>query len=895
MAVDEQQQGRARTAEGDQGGGTASYRMKIGGMSCSFCTSTIRKAYSRMEGVHDVGVSLAHEEGLVRYDPDKVSPDELRRTLEQVGYTYRDPDKVRSFEDEEAELRVARNRLLVAGTFTVVSFLLMLFGMWLDVVAIPLMPWIALMLALETMFVTAWFVKKMAWASLRRGILNQHVLLEFAAFAGLIGGFLGIFVSARFPAADFFAVSVFVTSYHILSDYVSKVVRTRSSQAVRQLMDLQPDTARVLRDGQEVEVALDEVQVGDRVRVRPGESVPVDGQVVEGASAVDESLVTGEPIPAEKVAGDEVIGGSINQTGSLVVEVIRIGEESFLSQVARSIEEARALRPGVLQLVDTVLKYFVPGVLAFAAAGFLGWTLIPLLLGGGPDFFRATFAALAVLVLGYPCALGMSTPLAMIRGGGEAAEQGILMRSGEAFQIMGEIRSIVLDKTGTITRGQPQVQAVVALDGHDEDQVLSAAASAESASEHPLARAIEDAAQDRGLGVVFPDDFSSHTGKGVEATVHGAQLLVGKPAFLDVQGIDLSAARGRVTELEDRGLTVVGVARDGQLLGLVAIGDRIKDDAAEAIQRIKDAGITPVMITGDNRRTAHAVADEVGIDRVLAEVLPDDKAAEVRRLQQEGQRVAMVGDGINDAPALTQADVGFAIGAGTDIAIESADIVIMSERLGAVMDAHEIGVRSYKRTKENLALAFAFNGIGVPAATTGFVHPVWAMVAMVASVTAVLGNSFRGRMLRRLRGQTGHAPEEQLETEHAREHDHGGVDTAEEADHVAPAHDQPPAEHPHDEPDQAGQRVRQTEAARHEQGPRLLRLTVPMHCGNCSQRIEDRVGALAGVQQARADHQRDVVVVEHTVEVFEGQIRAKLHEMGFDVDGQPDDEQETRA
>ncbi len=834
MAVDEPQTpGRAPDER------QASYRMKIGGMSCSFCTATIRKAYVRMEGVHEVGVSLAHEQGLVKYDPDKVTPDELRRTLEQVGYTYRDPDKVRTFEEEERELKVARNRLLVAGAFTLVSFLLMLSAVWLKVVRSPLlmhmMPWIALTLALETMFVTAWFVKRMAFQSLRRGILNQHVLLEFAAFAGLVGGLLGIFVSPRFPAADFFAVSVFVTTYHLLSDYVSKLVRTRASQAVRRLMDLQPDTARVIRDGEEVEVPVDEVEVSDRVRIRPGESIPVDGEVVDGASTVDESLVTGEPIPAEKVAGDEVIGGSVNQTGSLVIEVTRVGEESFLSQVARSIEEARALRPGVLQLVDSVLQYFVPGVLAFAAAGFFGWTLIPLLLGGNPDFFRAAFAALAVLVLGYPCALGMSTPLAMIRGGGEAAEQGILMRSGEAFQIMGELRSIVLDKTGTITRGEPTVQQVVGVDGHDEDEVLAAAASAESASEHPLGRAVEEAADARRLDVALAGDFQSHTGKGVEATVEGRRLLVGKPGFLDEEGVDLAPAAEEFTRLEERGLTAIGVARDERLLGVVAIGDEIKRDASEAIQRMQDAGITPVMITGDNTRTAKAVAHAVGIERVLAEVLPEGKAAEIRSLQEEGQRVGMVGDGINDAPALTQADVGFAIGAGTDIAIESADIVILSDRLGAVMDAYEIGVRSYRRTKQNLVLAFTFNGIGVPAATSGFVHPVWAMIAMVASVTAVLGNSFRGQILRRLRGEAGRSPQEQLAEEY--------------------------------------------EAAR------TLRLKVPMHCSNCAERIESRIGGLDGVREVRADHERDTVTVEHSAEVFEGQIRMELQEMGFDVEG----------
>ncbi|MEX0659905.1 MAG: heavy metal translocating P-type ATPase [Egibacteraceae bacterium] len=855
-------------------GGEATYRMKIGGMSCSFCTNTIRKAYSRMDGVHEVGVSLAHEEGLIRYDPAKLGEDELRRTLEDVGYTYRDPDKVRSFEEEEAELRTSRNRLLVAGGFTAITAVLMFLGMepfW-TVLEHPFLLWVMFALALETMFVTAWFVKKMAWASLRRGILNQHVLLEFGAFAGLAGGLLGLFVSPAFPAGHFFAVAVFVTAYHLLSDYVSQVVRTRSSQAVRQLMDLQPDTARVVRDGRgegrgsapeggelvEVEVAVDEIVAGDRVRIRPGESVPMDGEVVEGASAVDESLVTGEPIPAEKTIGDEVIGGSVNQTGTLLVEVTRVREESFLSQVARSIEEARALKPGVLQLVDTVLKWFVPGVLTVAAGAFVAWTLGPLLFGQPPNVFRATFAALAVLVLGYPCALGMATPLAMIRGGGQAARQGILMRSGEAFQIMGEIRSIVLDKTGTLTHGKPAVRDVVAVGSRDDDEVLQAAASAESASEHPLARAIEDAAEARGLHVAKADDFDSHTGKGVGATVEGRRVLVGKPAFLSDHDVDLADAAAARERLEERGITVVGVARDGLLLGWVGIGDEVKPDAAETIRRMKAAGITPVMITGDNRRTAQAVAAQVGIDRVLAEVLPEDKAAEIRRLQQEGQRVAMVGDGINDAPALTQADVGIAIGAGTDIAIEAADIVIMSERLTAVVDARDIGVRSYAKTKQNLAAAFAFNGIGVPAAATGFVHPIWAMVAMVASVSVVLANSFAGRLLRRARDERHPDPGALIEEQHRGEHAHG----------------QPPLAH------------------RRQGDVTALALRVPMHCGSCSARIHDRLGALDGVRRVDADHETGTVTVEHTPDIFEGQIRATLHDMGFDVEGDAEETEE---
>lgn len=741
---------------GDGGEDQAAFRMKIGGMSCSFCTSTIDKAYSRIDGVYEVGVSLAHEEGLVKYDPSKVTPEQLRRTLEQMGYTYRDPEKVRSFEEEAAELHRERGRLITVGSFTVASVLLMLVGQWLDLVEIPLMPWLLLALALNTMFVTGWFIKKMAWASLRRGILNQHVLLEFAAFAGIAGGFLGLFVLDDFPVGDFFAAATLVTTYHILSHYSSLVVRTRSSQAVRRLMALRPDTARVIRDGEETEIPIDEVVVGDRVRIRPGESIPVDGSVSDGVSAVNEALVTGESIPAEKVPGDDVIGGSINQTGTLVVLVSRVGDDSFLSQVARSIDEARSLRPGVLQLADLVLRYFVPAVLVFAAAGFLIWTLIPALLGDGPNWNRALLAGLAALVMGYPCALGMATPLATIRGGGEAAQRGILMRSGEAFQVMGDIAVVVLDKTGTITRGEPAVQTVIAADGLINEDVLGAAASVEVNSEHPLARAVEDAANNLSLALAGAETFESHTGHGVEATIDGDRVIVGKPGWLTQEGVDLTPLDTDRQRLEEKGQTVIAVARSGRLLGLIGIADRVKDDAAETIQRIKDAGTTPLMITGDNQRTAQAVATQVGIDKVLAEVLPDEKAAQIRRLQKRGKRVMMVGDGINDAPALTQADIGVAIGAGTDIAIESADIVIMSDRLGSVIDAHQIGVSSYRKTQQNLALAFSFNGIGVTAAVTGLVSPVWAMIAMISSVTAVLANSFGGQLLRREAINTGY-------------------------------------------------------------------------------------------------------------------------------------------
>ncbi|MBI4497064.1 MAG: metal-transporting ATPase, partial [Chloroflexi bacterium] len=661
---------------------------------------------------------------------------------------------VRTFEEEEAELRRERNNLLFAAGFTVVALLGVMstwMGMPMRGPVHTLLLWLMPTLALATVFGPGWHILTMAWASLRRGILNQHVLLEFGACAGLVGGFLAYLVPT-FPLADFFGVAVFITTYHLLSGYVSLLVRTRSSQAVRKLLALAPPTARVVRNGREEEVLIEQVQAGDLVRVRPGESIPVDGEVVEGASGVNESLVTGESIPEEKTPGDPVIGGSVNQTGTLLVRVTKVGEESFLQQVARQIEQARALKPGFLALADRILQVYVPGVLTFAGLALLIWIGGAWLVTGQPDGTRATFAALAVLVLGYPCALGMATPLAMIRGGGMAAERGILMRSAEAFQMLKDVRKVVLDKTGTLTRGEPAVVAVAALDGQDRREALRlAAAAAERASEHPLARAVVAAAEAQHLTIPPAGDFQATPGKGVAATVVGRRVLVGNPRFLEEQGTDLGPARGQIEAMQEAGNTVVALALDGQPAALIAIADQLKADAPEAIAHLRELGLEPVMLTGDNARTARAVAQRLGIAEYRAEVLPQDKAAAVRDLQRQGYRVAMVGDGINDAPALTQADVGIAIGAGTDIAIESADVVLLGERLDAVVDAYHIGKSSYAKTVQNLTLAFAFNGIGVPLAVTGLVHPVWAMVAMVASVSTVLTNSFAGRLLPRAR------------------------------------------------------------------------------------------------------------------------------------------------
>jgi heavy metal translocating P-type ATPase len=775
----------------------AKIQVKIGGMSCSFCALTLHKAVGQLGGVEKVNVSLAHEEALVEYDPARIEETQIKDAIRSVGYTVRDPAKVRTFEEEEAELKRERDRLIIAAAFTWMAFLSMVM-MWIDR-PLPGMQWLMPVLAVGTVFGPGFYILRMAVPSIRRGIFNQHVLLEFGAFAGLVGGVLGFF-RPDFPMSAFFGVAVFITTYHVLSGYASLFVRTRASQAVRKLMELQPPSARVIRNDREEEVPIAHVQRGDLVRVRPGEAIPVDGQITEGASAVDESLITGEPIPKEKVRGDEVIGGSINQAGTLVVAVTKVGEESFLQQVARHIQEARALKPGIIQLVDRILRAYVPGVLAFAGLTLLIWVAGAWLVTGQPDWTRATFGALAVLVMGYPCALGMATPLAMIRGGGEAARKGVLMRSGEAFQVFRDIKKIILDKTGTITVGKPRVVDVFAVRGNKRD-VLRVAASAESPSEHPLARAVIDRAQKDGIELLAVEDFEAVAGRGIRARAGNSLVLVGSPRFLRDEGADLIPAEKRMREWVEQATTVVGVAVDGRLLGLLAIADEIKEDAAEAVDRLKRLGIEPVMITGDNERTARAVAQQVGITEVYAQVLPQDKAAKVRALQEQGYRVAMVGDGINDAPALMQADVGVAIGAGTDIAIESSDIIIVGDRLNAVVDAYHIGRSSFRKTVQNLILAFSFNGIGVPAAVTGLVHPIWAMVAMVASVSTVLLNSFGGRLLPKSRAPQ----EEKLEK---------------------------------------------------------IVLKVPsMHCQGCAGTIEQALHGLAGVASVTADHQSKVVTV----------------------------------
>lgn len=771
----------------------ARMRARIGGLHCSLCTGTIERALGKMPGVDKVSVSLTHEQALVEYNPTIARPEDLLQTLRDIGYTISDPRKVRPFEEEERDLVREGKRFLTAIAFSSVaialnadtsggwsiilpaavfaSLIALLFlvlrrsyglstaiggAVGLGTAAIALLffhrqgffssitPLLVGAMAVILIFGIGNHILRMAIQSVRRGILNQHVLLEAGAFAGLAGGLIGlIFQPPGFPTTPFFAVSVMVVTYHIFSEWLSLIVKTRSSQAVKRLLDLQPETARVIREDLEVEIPVDEVVVGNMVRIRPGERIPVDGKVISGRSAVDQSLVTGEPMPVEKTAGSKVVGGSINSTGTLVVEVTAVGEGSFLHQVVQQVEDARALKPGLLHLVDRILRIYTPTVLSLAALAFFGWFAGSYLIAGQVDLQRAAFAGLSVLVMGYPCALGISAPLSIVRGAGEAAEKGILMRTGEAFQGYRLATHVVFDKTGTLTVGRPLVQEIVTI-ASTEKELLTLAGAAEASSEHPLARAIVNAALEGGLDLPKVDEFEGLPGKGVTARIEGANVLVGSPAFMAERNINMVPLAERIGALEKAGGTVIVVARDENLIGMMALGDKLRSDAVETVDAMRKAGLKTVLLTGDNQSAAQHVAGEVGIGKIFAGVQPGDKATIIRRLQRDG-KVAMIGDGINDAPALMQADIGIAMGSGTDIAIDSADIIIIGNHLKSALTARDISRFSYRKMLQNIVLAFMFNGIGIPVAATGLIYPVWAMAAMAVSVTAIFFNSLLRR------------------------------------------------------------------------------------------------------------------------------------------------------
>jgi Cu+-exporting ATPase len=580
----------------------------------------------------------------------------------------------------------------------------------------------------------------------------MHTLIAVGITAAWLYSTIAVLFPEIFPteslAEVFYDVTAVVVALVDLGLALEIKAKGRSSEAIKKLMGLQAKTARVVRNGKEIDIPVEEVVLDDIIVVRPGEKIPVDGEIVEGSSAIDESMITGESIPVEKYAGDEVIGATINKTGSFKFKATKIGKDTALSQIVQMVEEAQSSKPPIQRVVDKVSGYFVPSVIILAIASFVVWYLI----GPAPALIYALVVAVTVLIIACPCALGLATPISLMVGVGKGAENGILIRSGEALETAQKLDAIVLDKTGTITEGKPSLTDIITVNDFTEDQVLSWSASVERASEHPLGEAIIRGAEDRSITLSDPKNFNAIPGHGVEAEVDGHKVLLGNIKMMYENQIDTGSLQDESATLADDGKTPMFVAVDGKSAGIVAVADTVKADSKEAIAQLKKMGLEVVMITGDNQRTANAIAKQVGVDRVMAEVLPEDKALNVQELQNEGKRVAMVGDGINDAPALAQADIGLAIGTGTDVAIEASDITLIKGSLKGVVLAIQLSKATMKNIKQNLVGAFAYNTAGLPIAAGLFyplfgllLSPLIAAAAMAFSSVTVVTNANRLR------------------------------------------------------------------------------------------------------------------------------------------------------
>jgi len=748
--------------------------LEITGMHCASCVQNVERALAQLEGVSSASVNLATERATVEHVPERVRIQDLRLAVEQAGYG------VAAVERPGAERRLARERERLAEDQRKVTKARRRMA-WAWVLTAPIIAWMlpemvlgvkwpseivfdAGMILLAAPVLLVWGRETLVagFRSLMRRAPTMDALIALGTSVAFITGFVTVAHDLGLlpRLLNYSGVAAMIMAFHLTGRFVETKARGRTSAAIQKLLSLEAKTARVERDGREVELPIDEVEVGDILVVRPGEKIPTDGEVIGGHSSVNESLATGESMPVEKRQGDKVIGATINKQGLLRLRATGVGEDTFLAHVIRMVEEAQGTKVPIQQFADRVTAIFVPTVLAVAAATFIAWLIVPGFFRGIAEWAAsfipwvdpslgtvslAIFAAVAVLVIACPCALGLATPTALMVGTGMGAENGILIRSGAAIQTLEQVDTIVLDKTGTITRGEPGVTDVLPASGWRDAELLRYAASAESGSEHPLGEAIVAAAVDRGLTVTEPSEFEALVGRGVRARIDGPLVLVGSARLMEDERVPLGALDAELGRLEDEAKTAMLVALDGQLAGVIAVADRLKDDSQRAIAEFKRFGLQTVMLTGDNERTARAIAREVGVDRVLAEVLPDQKVDEVRRLQAEGRNVAMVGDGINDAPALKQANVGIAIGTGTDIAIEAADVTLVQGDLSAVARAIRLSRATFRKIRQNLFWAYFYNVIAIPVAILGFLHPAIAEAAMAFSSVNVVTNANRLR------------------------------------------------------------------------------------------------------------------------------------------------------
>ena len=705
-------------------------RLSLEGMTCASCATRIERKLNKLEGV-EASVNYATERATVDYDPARAHVSDLIHAVEAAG--YRASIEARADADE-SRARALRTRLAVAAALTAPLVALAM----LPPLQFPRWEWLAFALATPVVLWAGWPFHRAAALNARHGLATMDTLISIGTLAAWAWSVAALV--ALDDAHTYFEVGAVITTLILLGRFLEARARRRSSAAIRALLELGAKEARVLRNGDEVAVAIEAVRTGDLMVVRPGEKIPTDGEVVEGVSAVDQSMLTGEPVPVEVGPGDEVAGATINASGRLLVRATRVGSETALAQIARLVEEAQAGKAPIERLVDRVSAVFVPVVIGVSLATLAGWIAIT------GDATAALSAAIAVLIIACPCALGLATPTALMVGTGRGAQLGILIKGPEILERTRRITTVVLDKTGTITEGRMWLAETVPADGVAPEELLRLAGAVEDASEHPIAQAIAERAREELGGLPPVERFTNRAGLGVEAVVDGHAVVVGRPSLLAQWGLELSEPLARTrAEAESLGRTVVAVGWDGGVRGLLVVADRVKPTSAEAVAELESLGLTPVLLTGDNERTAGSVAHEVGIERVLADVLPEDKVAEVRRLQEAGEVVAMVGDGVNDAPALAQADLGLAIGTGTDVAIEASDLTLVSGDLRAAADAIRLARRTLRTIKGNLFWAFAYNVAAIPLAVLGLLNPIIAAAAMAFSSVFVVTNSLRLR------------------------------------------------------------------------------------------------------------------------------------------------------
>lgn len=720
----------------------------VSGMTCAACANRVEKRLNKLDGVNKATVNFALESATVDFNPDEVSVNEMKSTITKLGYKLevKSDERDGSTDHRLQEIKRQKKKFII-------SFILSFPLLWAMVshfsftsfIYLPDMlmnPWVQLALATPVQFIIGGQFYIGAYKALRNKSANMDVLVALGTSAAY---FYSVYLSIQSIGSSehmtdlYFETSAVLITLIILGKLFEAKAKGRSSEAIKKLMGLQAKTATVVRDGTEMKILIEEVVAGDIVYVKPGEKIPVDGEIVEGKSAIDESMLTGESIPVDKTIGDVVIGSTINKNGFLKVKATKVGRDTALAQIIKVVEEAQGSKAPIQRVADQISGIFVPVVVVIAIITFAVWMIFVT----PGDFGGALEKMIAVLVIACPCALGLATPTSIMAGSGRSAEYGILFKGGEHLEATHRLDTVILDKTGTVTNGKPVLTDIIVADGFHEEEILRLVGAAEKNSEHPLAEAIVEGIKEKKIDIPSSETFEAIPGFGIESIVEGKQLLIGTRRLMTKFNIDIEEVSKSMEELEREGKTAMLIAIDKESAGIVAVADTVKDTSKAAIARLKKMGLDVVMITGDNTQTAQAIAGQVGIDHVIAEVLPEGKAEEVKKLQAQGKKVAMVGDGINDAPALATADIGMAIGTGTDVAMEAADITLIRGDLNSIADAIFMSKMTIRNIKQNLFWALAYNGLGIPIAALGFLAPWVAGAAMAFSSVSVVLNALR--------------------------------------------------------------------------------------------------------------------------------------------------------